>query len=114
MEEAKIPKCRQPEMQAAPKCRQPQKQTPVPGKALPKPAGHRPHKVKVSDQTAIETVLPEGSAISAAYIKHFYFKVFNVFFFFNLVYWWQHIPLLWKTSNKGFASWAAAGTHRND
>lgn len=92
---------------------QPQKQTPVPGRAMPKPAPHRPHRVKASDQTAIETLFPEGSAISTAYIKYFYSKVFN-FFFFNLVYGRQHIPLLPKTSNEDFASCAAAGTHRND
>lgn len=64
-----------------PKRGQSQKRTPVPWRALPKPAEHGPRKVKLSDQTAVETVFPEGSATSAAYTKYFYSKVLNVFFF---------------------------------
>lgn len=54
-----------------------QKATPVPGTALLKPARQRPHKIKGSDQTDIETVFHEGSTISTAYIKYFYYNVFN-------------------------------------
>lgn len=50
------------------------------GRALLKPAWCGPCRVKASDQTAIETVFSEGSAISAAYIKYFYSKVFSFFF----------------------------------
>lgn len=63
----------------APKCGQPQKRTPVLGRALPRPARRKPRRVKASDQTATETVFPEGSAISAAGIKYCYSKVFNFF-----------------------------------
>lgn len=52
-------------------------QTPVPGPAVLKPARWGPHKIKGSDQTDIETVFPEGSTISTAYMKYFYYNVFN-------------------------------------
>lgn len=55
------------------------KQTPGLRRALLKPAVHKLCKIKVSDQTAIETVLPEGFAISASYIKYVYSKLINVF-----------------------------------
>lgn len=58
MEEAKTPKRGQP-----------QKQPLVLGRALLKPAGHGLCRVEVSDQTVIETVFPESSAISVAYVK---------------------------------------------
>lgn len=54
-----------------------EKQTPVPGIALLKPARWGPCKIKASDQTEIETVFPEGATISTAYIKYFYYNVFN-------------------------------------
>lgn len=70
----------------------------MPWRALPKPAERGPCKVKLSDQTAIEIVFPEGSAISAAYIKYFYSKVLNGFF--NPVYRRRRIPLLSTAPNK--------------
>lgn len=57
-----------------------------PGRALPKPARCGTPNAKVSDQTAIETVFPKGSTISAAYIKYLSFKIFQFWVFFFLTW----------------------------